>query len=276
MNHFYNIVPYTPHPENILYVTSSGESQKYAQPNVAFPVQEFIIGDNVGPYTGYPFNTNYEGNITDVCIKANNLSIKLLPCAHINANTHYKVEANKNILFEVKGNTLYIWSAECSQHKLLTTTGSSVVDGYNITKYDGTKIKTVTPHGTPVWNMANLELKNIEFRGDNSTLVIDPSILDQCGGIQMKVLGNNKVDVLKSKSTISSLSLFTTYSRINFNSSQIKMADISIEGNCEVKGIECTDLFRCNIVGSSTIYVKISNKCKKYEEIFGDGKIIYL
>ena len=247
-------------------------SPKYAQPDVVFPPQEYVINDNVNLHVKYPFNTHYTGYINELFIKADNTSIKLN--IYNKDNNQYKIEADKDILFEIKGSSLYIWLAEHAEHKILTTKGQSIMEGYDVIKYDGTKIKTITPHGCPVWHTNNIELNKIEFRGEKSSLYFDSYVFTECGDINIKILGNNNVHI--EESIFDSLSLFTTNSIIDFHGTKTKMADICIEGNSKVKGIECTDLIKCNIVGPSTVYIKISDECKTYEEIYGDGRVFYL
>jgi len=247
----------------ILYTVSEGDTQRYFQPDTKVKQYEKIIYDGIPGFDTYPFNTQ--------CKMESLKSIKI----NLNGATltveKDKLICSKPILIDIKQKSLYLWSSEYREHKLLTSTGSSVTDGYNILDFNNRKIKVNSKYEYLTWQLRNLMLSNIEFKGDNCEIIIKSDVLDD--NMNIKCCGSSQIS-FKPKN-YNTLDIFSTNNNINFNYSNVNRLKLEIEGHGNIKNITCKEKIICKLVGPCTAQITKSGEIKENKTIFGNGKLIY-
>ena len=246
------------------YKTTQGDVSVNIQPDNKKVVGEKILNDSEKGFEFYPYNTRCESKITSINLNVNNTTI------HLSKNM---ISSDKNILIDVKDNCLCVWTTVFSENRKLTTNGSSVVDGYRMLDFEGKNVKVDNEFKFISWNLNNVYLDNLIIKGNNNIVNVDSDLYNDNKNVNYKIYGKNTVNF--SKYDYDSVNIFSTYSSINFDNSNMDSIHIEMEGNGQIDNLFVQKSLNVKLVGEGKISVNKDSKCKVFEEIFGGGQIYY-
>lgn len=247
----------------VLYHTTDGRTINYQQHGFRFKNQEKIIFDNLPGFNSYPFNTQSSTNIKYIEMKLNNVEMNI---------SKNEIICNKPICIEVCVDRLYIWNTEIEENRSLTTKGGSIIDGYNLLCFDGTRKKVNYNFNYTKWNLSNLYLSSFILKGNNSNITINGECFDS--NCILKLYGKNNIKI--TPKNFDFLELYSTHNYIDLTYSNVNNINIEMEGNGTINGLKVNNNGNIKLVGNGNIYLKSDEKTNIEKKIYGIGKIILI
>lgn len=241
------------------YFTTVSKGDYYFQPDPKLIIPENIIKDGIKALDEYPFPINKSGErISEIKLKLNNAIVR------IDGNT---ITSDVPTLVSIKNNIIYVWNSEFKDCYKLTNKGGSVKDGYRIQDFDGKAIKVATVFEYKHWYTPFSNVSEFRLDGNNNTLIISSLIFN--GKTNMKIYGKNSFNICKS--LFDKLSIYTQYSDVNYNESQVKFLDAEMEGVGTLKGLVVCNGASIKIVGDGKISIDKYIDTKVLIETYGGG-----
>lgn len=258
--YFYPQVQYV-NEQDVLYRTSEGRTMQYQQPGARFKEDDDVIFDNIPGFNAYPFNTSPQANyITEVFMKLKDSQVSIRSS---------EIVSNKPVCIEITGSSLFIWNTETDENRLLTTGGDSVVDGYNLLCYDGSRKKVNYNFDYTKWFVKNLRVGSIEVRGNGSSLIFDQGVLGD--NLNFRCYGGNTASFGGRRYNL--LDIYTTNGNLDFADSNIDHLTAEMEGNGKIRGLKVLKSGRVKLVGTGSIYLEVAEGTEIEKKIFGTGSI---
>lgn len=241
------------------YFTTENKGNYHCQPDTKRNVPENVIGDGVRALEGYPFPINQAGEkVSEMRLKLNNAVVK------IDGNT---ITSDVPIMISIKNNIIYVWNTEFKDCYKLTNKGGSIKDGYRIQDFDGKTVKVATTFQHRHWYAPFSNVSEFRLDGNNNTLIISSLIFDE--KINMKIYGKNSFNICRSM--FDRLTIYTQYSDVNYNGSQVKTLNVDMEGVGTLKGLVVHEVANVKIVGDGKVIIDKCSDAKVSTETYGGG-----
>ena len=243
---------------------TNGQTIFHTQTSSSTPEAEIIIPDNIQPTSRYPFNVETAG-IEKIEIKLENTALDI---------TDSYIISNKPIFIKCVGNRLYIWNAQSYPNNIISTKGTTYIDGYNILDFDNTNIKSAFAYDEKSWPVPKMNpIQNLIFSGNSNTINLNQDFADD---ISMKFFGENNICVGKnSVKNYNNLNIYITYSTIHFFNIFCNNLKLQIKGNGEIRKLNVNISADINIIGSSCLLLNSPPDIIYKESIIGTGKVIW-
>lgn len=233
-----------------MYVATSGENSYYIQHEHKMIVPDQILHDGVAALSGYPFNTQSNGDvIKDIRIRLDDLAGLTL-----SLQQHLLI-SDKPVLIEIKEGVLFIWSTTFKENNILTSQGSTIVNGYRIEDFNCGSIKVQSRFEFNRWNICQMKISNLTVTGSNNTISINSDLFDK--DVDIKIYGKNVVTLnTDHKLKLDKLKVFCTHSFMDWNDVDVNELTVDMEGNGNFKNINVINKGSIKIVGNGTVSVK--------------------